>query len=182
LLASQKAAREAKLAAGSDQKAAEQTLPSFRVPVDLVIESKVPALLQLAKIFATAQRPVTGLFPLPKEKLSSYGVCEGEQIAARLLKLKKIVEKPELGTVSSNLAMPGRRVITPEVFDYLKKAKQNMRGEISFGEALGEMVKEGKVVYGYELEGKWLECGNKKEWMMSNLYLTQQFLKDEHFV
>lgn len=156
--------------------------PCFVLSPDDVIESKVPALLQLAKIFSTAQCPVTGLFQLPAEQLHSYGVCGGEQIARRLTKIRKIVEKPEPGTAPSRLAMPGRRIITPEVFSYLKKAKPNTRGEISFGETLGEMVQEGKMVYGYEIEGKWLECGNKKAWMKSNLYLTQQFLKDEHLL
>jgi len=156
--------------------------PCFVLSPDDVIESKVPALLQLAKIFATAQCSVTGLFKLPEEQLSSYGVCEGEQIATRLTKVRKIVEKPEPGTAPSNLAMPGRRIITPDVFGYLKKAKPNRQGEISFGETLGDMVKEGRVMYGYELEGKWLECGNKQAWLRSNLYLTQKFLKDEHFV
>ena len=166
--------------------------PCFVLSPDDVIESKVPGLAQLAKIFATAQCPVTGLFQLPEEQLHAYGVCEGEQIARRLTKIRKIVEKPEPGTAPSNLAMPGRRIITPDVFYYLKKARPNTRGEISFGETLGEMVKEGKVMYGYELEGRWLECGNKKAWMRSNLYLMlssqefgqelKAFLKTEHLI
>ncbi|TSC56005.1 MAG: UTP-glucose-1-phosphate uridylyltransferase [Parcubacteria group bacterium Greene0714_21] len=154
--------------------------PCFVLSPDDVIESKVPALAQLAKIFRSAQCPVTGLFALPEDQLHLYGVCQGEQIATRLTKIRKIMEKPEPGTAPSNLAMPGRRIITPDVFDYLKKAKPNKQGEISFGETLGDMVNEGRVMYGYELEGKWLECGNKKAWMRSNLYLMQKFLKDEH--
>ena len=166
--------------------------PCFVLSSDDVIESKVPCLAQLAKIFATAQCPVTGLFQLPEEQLYSYGVCGGEQIARRLTKIRKIVEKPEPGTAPSNLAMPGRRIITPDVFDCLKKAKPNKKGEISFSETLGNMVQEGRVMYGYELEGKWLQCGNKKAWLKSNLYLTlsskefgkelRQFIKDEHLI
>lgn len=156
--------------------------PCFVLSPDDVIESQVPALAQLVKVFSTSQRPVTGLFQVSQDKLPSYGVCQGEQIANRLYKLKSIVEKPEPGTAFSNLAMPGRRIITPEVFDELRYAKPNKEGEISFGETLGNMVEKGKVLYGYELEGKWLECGSKKDWLRSNLYLTQKFLKDEHFV
>ena len=123
-----------------------------------------------------------------KERLSSYGVVVVEKIAQRLYKVKKIVEKPE-GEPPSDLAIIGRRIITPEVFDYLKKAKPNKKGEVVLSEVLGDMVREGKIVYGYEIEGKWWEAGNKKDWMRTNLHFSlkdprfgkdlQRFLKEE---
>lgn len=143
---------------------------------DDIIYSETPATLQMLSVFTTAQNPVVGLFKLPAEKLSSYGVIEGEQMASRLYKLRKIVEKPPFGTAPSNLASVGRRIITPEVFLYLKKARPNKKGEIVLFEVLAQMVRDGKIVYGYELQGKWLECGNLKEWVRSNIYLA---LKDK---
>ena len=143
---------------------------------DDIIYSETPATLQMLSIFKTAQNPVVGLFKVPAEKLSSYGVIGGEQIASRLYKVKEIVEKPPFGTAPSDLASVGRRIITPEVFAYLKKAKPNKKGEIVLFEVLAQMVRDGKLIYGYELQGKWLECGNLKEWMRSNVYLA---LKDK---
>src|SRR3989344_1677748 len=135
---------------------------------DDVIASDVPATLQLAKTFKTAQKPVLGLVSLPQEKLTSYGVVGAEKIATRLYKIKKLVEKPQsVEAAPSDLVSVGRRVLTPEVYDYLKKAKPNKKGEVVLAEVLGEMAKDGKILYGYELEGTWLECGDMKNWLYS---------------
>jgi len=135
---------------------------------DDVMVSNVPAALQLVKTFKTAQKPVLGLVQLPQEKLTSYGVVGAEKIATRLYKIKKLVEKPQsVEAAPSDLVSVGRRVLTPEVYDYLKKAKPNKKGEVVLAEVLGEMAKDGKILYGYELEGTWLECGDMKNWLYS---------------
>ncbi len=141
--------------------------------VDDIFDSRTPAVLQLAKVFKTCQKPVIGLYRLPKEKISHYGSVAVEKIASRLYKIKKIVEKPALKEAPSDLAIVGRYILTPEVFDYLGKAKPGKKGEIYLAEVLNDqMLKEGKVIYGYELEGNWLECGDKLRWLKSNLYLS----------
>ncbi len=139
---------------------------------DDVVDSKTPCLLQLLKVFKTCKKPVVGLYRLPKEKLSSYGIVGVEKIANRFYKLKKIVEKPQAEEAPSDLAIIGKYVLTPEVFKYLKKVKPTKKGEIILAEALTEMLKDGKVIYGYEIEGKWLECGNKPGWLESHTYLS----------
>lgn len=140
---------------------------------DDIINSKIPAILQLAKMFKTCQRPVIALYRPPREKLPYYGIVGVEKIANRLYKIKKIVEKPSLEEVPSDLAIVGRYILTPEVFDYLKKAKPNKKGEIILADVFNnQMLKDGKVVYGYELEGAWLECGDKLRWLKSNFYLS----------
>jgi UTP--glucose-1-phosphate uridylyltransferase len=144
--------------------------PCFVIYPDDIIESSVPCALQLAQVFRTAERPVVGLFELPKEKLSSYGVASAEKIASKLYKIKGIVEKPEKDTAPSNLAIVGRSIITPDVFEYLKKAKPNKKGEISLTETFGQMVKDGKIIYGNVCEGRWWECGNKEDWLKSFVY------------
>jgi len=144
---------------------------------DDIVDSKTPCLLQLAKVFKTCQNPVIALYRLEKEKLSSYGVVGVEKIANRLYKIKKIVEKPLPGEVPpSDLAIVGKYILTPEVFDYLRKAKPGEKGEILLSKILAEMIKDGKIIYGYEFEGKWLECGSKLSWLESNLYLGARFL------
>ena len=146
--------------------------PCFVLYPDDVIEAKTPGALQLAQVFRTSQKPIIGLFQLPKEKLSSYGVVQPEKIASRLHKIKCIVEKPPIDATPSNLAIVGRSIITPEVFDYLKKARPNKKGEISLTQTFGEMVKDGKIVYGYECEGKWWECGDKEGWLQAFVYFA----------
>lgn len=139
---------------------------------DDVVDSAAPCLSQLEKVFKTCQKPVMALCRLPKEKLPFYGIAAVEKIAHRFYKVKKIIEKPSPEQTPSDLAIVGKYILTPEVFDYLKKAKPSEKGEIILAEVFDKMLKDGKVIYGYEFEGKWLECGNKQGWLQSCLYLS----------
>jgi UTP--glucose-1-phosphate uridylyltransferase len=138
---------------------------------DDVVESKTPCLAQLIKVFEEYEKPVIALYRLPKKRVSSYGVVKVEKVKDRVYKIKGIVEKPSPGEAPSNLAIVGKYILTPEVFEYLTKAKPGKRGEIILGECLGKMIEDGKEIYGCEFEGKWLECGNKLEWLKSHIYL-----------
>src|SRR3989344_1062127 len=166
--------------------------PCFVVYADDIVESKTPAAMQLEQVFRTFAKPVIALFELPPDKLSSYGIVAPEKIASKLCKIKAIVEKPAKENAPSRLAMAGRRIIYAEVFDYLKKAKPNKRGEISLTETFGQMVKDGTIIYGYQCEGRWWECGNKEEWLKSFVHYAanhpqygrevRRFIKEEKLV
>ncbi len=145
---------------------------------DDIIDSEEPALLQLINIFKTCGSPVIALKSLPQEKLSSYGIVSVEKIANNLFKIKKIIEKPNIQDAPSNLAIVGKYILTPEVFDYLKKAVPSQKGEIILAEVFDKMLSDGKVIYGYELKGDWLECGDKLKWLKSFFYLS---LKDPRY-
>jgi len=139
---------------------------------DDVVESKTPCLLQLIRVFKKYQKPVIALYRLPKEKLSSYGVVRVEKVKNRVYRIKEIVEKPSIEEAPSNLAIVGKYILNPEVLEYLSRTKPGAKGEIILAESLKEMIKDGKEIYGYEFEGKWLECGNKESWLKSHLYLS----------
>ena len=139
---------------------------------DDVIDSKTPCFLQLANIFRTSQAPIIGLKKITEEKISDYGIVGLEKISTHLYKIKKIVEKPEKNLAPSNLAITGRYILTPEVFNYLEKTPINSKKEIILADALRKMLDDGKLIYGYEFEGRWLECGTKSSWLESNLYLS----------
>ena len=136
---------------------------------DDIIMAKRPAVSQLDQMFKTSQRPILALARVEKDRLSSYGVVEGEKITNRVFKVKRIVEKPEPQEARSDLVLVGRFILTPEVFDFLKKKKPNKKGEISLTETFADMVLDGQIVYGHEFEGRWLECGTKAEWLKSFL-------------
>ena len=160
---------------------AQKLLSSEPVAVsfsDDIIDSDTPALSQLNNIFETSNAPVIALKSMPKDKISSYGAVSVEKIADRLFKIKKIIEKPEASQISSNLVIVGKYILTPEVFSYLKKASPSKKGEIILAEVFDKMLNDGKVIYGYELKGEWLECGDKLKWLKSFLYLS---LKDPIF-
>lgn len=148
--------------------------PCFILYPDDVVESKINCLKQLSKVFEKYRQTVMALCRVPKENLHYYGIIRGKKIAKRIFKIDGMVEKPSAEeTLSlSNLAIVGKRIITPEVFYYLKKASPSRRGEIGLTDTLIEMIEDKKEVYGYEIDGKWLECGNKLAYLKSNLYLS----------
>ena len=167
-----------------DGHAVLQALPKIKKePIgvmfgDDIVDSEVPCLQQLINIYNTCHCPVLALYRLPREMISAYGGVEVEKIARRVYKIKKIVEKPKLGEEPSDLVEFGKYILTPDVFQYLKSAKPNKKGEIILMEVVDKMIQAGKSVYGYEIDGKWLECGDKLKWLKSNLYLS---LKDPRF-
>jgi len=160
---------------------------------DDVVQSKVPVILQIKNAFKTPQKPVIALYSIKDEnRLSNYGTVKVEKIDNRYYKIKEIIEKPKPSEAPSNLAIIGKYILTPDFLETLKKTKVNHKKEIILANALDNYLKEGKVVYGLEVEGKWLESGNKLDWMKSNLYtcLThpyygselRDFLKNEKLI
>jgi len=158
---------------------------------DDIVESKIPCLLHLIKIFKNYQKPVIALYRIPKESFQFYGMVKVERIAKRLYKIKRVAEKPSIDEAPSNLAVVGKHIITPEVFNHFKKTPFDLKTDITLSESLSKMAEDGKEVYGYEFEGKWLECGNKLAYLKSNLYLSlkhpqfgselKKYLKKEKF-
>jgi UTP--glucose-1-phosphate uridylyltransferase len=145
---------------------------------DDIVESETPCLEQLNSVYKTCQRPVIALCKVPKNKLSNYGMVKVEKIARRVYKIKNIIEKPSIEQAPSDLAIVGKYILTSESFDFLKNTKPNPKGEIILANAFKDMLQAGKSIYGYEIDGKWLECGNKLEWLKTNAYLS---LKDPRF-
>ena len=140
---------------------------------DDIIYSKIPCLEQLAKVFKRFQKPVIAIRRVPKEMISSYGILKVEKIDNRFYKIKKIVEKPSFKDAPSDFAIVGKYILTPLVFDYLKKEKKPSKGkEMILANTFEKMIKDGETIYGYEFEGEWLECGNKINLMKSHLFLS----------
>lgn len=145
---------------------------------DDVVDSEIPAIKQLINAFNTCDAPVLALKRLPKEKMPAYGSVAVEKIAHGIYKIKKIVEKPKPEELPSDLAIVGKYILTPEVFEYLKKAKPSEKGEIILAEVFAKMLEDGKTIYGCEIKGEWLECGDKLKWIKSFFYMA---LKDPRY-
>jgi len=135
---------------------------------DIIYSKEIPCFQQLKEVYETCQRPVVALKRMPREVLSKYGVVAVEKIANNVYKIKKVVEKPK-GEAPSDLVIVGRYIITPEVFEKIESNKSMRINDYSISQVLGEMAEEGKVIYGYEIKGEWLECGDKMTWFKSFL-------------
>ena len=96
---------------------------------------------------------------VPKEDTNKYGVIAGENIEENLIKVNNMVEKPEPKDAPSNLAIIGRYILMPEIFDIIKTTKPGRGGEIQITDALLTLAKQGKVL-AYKFDGKRFDCGS----------------------
>ena len=120
-----------------------------------------PALKQLMDRYYETGSTVVGCQVVPEEKVSAYGIIQGEKTEnLDLLKVVDMIEKPSIKEAPGRFAALGRYVITPEVFDILEQTKPGKGGEIQLTDALRVMVRCGNV-YAYNFTGKRYDTGNK---------------------
>lgn len=137
---------------------------------DDIIESSKPAIAQLMEVFKTRSAPVVGIQEVPKKEISKYGVISGEKLNNSTWKIEGFVEKPHPREAPSNLAAVGRYVITPEIFEILKKEKPGRDGEIRLANAFATYLKK-KSMYGCKFSGKRYDCGNKLQFTIAQIEL-----------
>lgn len=112
---------------------------------------------------------------VPIEKISSYGVVKGREIEKDVLLVEDLVEKPAQEDAPSNLAILGRYILTPAIFDAIEQTQPGKGDEIQLTDALRSVDEE---KYAYVYRGKRYDIGNKVDWIKSNIDL---FLQDERF-
>jgi UTP--glucose-1-phosphate uridylyltransferase len=125
---------------------------------DDVIVSDVPAARQLISVFEDRGGSVLALEEVPPEEVPNYGVVDGEAIAEGLYRVRGLVEKPSLADAPSNLAVVGRYVLTPEVFDALEETQPGKNGEIQITDGLAKLLTH-QPMFGYRFEGRRYDTG-----------------------
>lgn len=129
---------------------------------DLVMnEGGDPAMRQLIVAYNQVGASIIGVQQVPHEKVSRYGVIEPtRKITGRRIKLSDLVEKPATEEAPSDLAIVGRYVLMPEIFEVLENQKPGRNGEIQLTDALRDIMIS-QSVYAYEFEGQWYDVGDK---------------------
>lgn len=128
---------------------------------DDIMDAKKPALGQLIKVYEKYGDPVAGLFPVPKQEVSKYGIAKIQPTQNRgVVEITGYVEKPAIGDAPSNLAGAARYIITPEIFRILERIKPGKDGEIRLADAFTEFVKQ-RSMYGCIMDATRFDCGNK---------------------
>ncbi len=136
-----------------------------------VFYGKKSSLLQLFAVYRTSQKQVVGLKEVDDGEVEKSHIVETEKIANRFYKIKKIVKTPQASETSSRLALAGRYIFTPSIFDYLK----NSGTKTLLTDALNEMIAAGKTVYGHQCEGKWFSLENKESYMEANSFFSSNY-------
>ncbi|HDB0596713.1 TPA: UTP--glucose-1-phosphate uridylyltransferase GalU [Staphylococcus aureus] len=142
---------------------------------DDIVESEVPAVKQLIDVYEETGHSVIGIQEVPEADTHRYGIIDPLTKNGRQYEVKKFVEKPAQGTAPSNLAIMGRYVLTPEIFDYLKTQKEGAGNEIQLTDAIERMNNDNQV-YAYDFEGERYDVGEKLGFVKTTI---EYALKDD---
>lgn len=129
---------------------------------DDVVDAETPCLQQLIDVYNATGSSILGVQEVPQDKVSSYGIVKTkERIGDRLWSVCDMVEKPAVSDAPSRLAVLGRYIIAPEIFEILEKTKPGSGGEIQLTDALKVLV-EHQSVLAYNFEGRRYDVGDKQ--------------------
>ena len=146
---------------------------------DLCDNDKDGVLKQMAKLYEKYQCSIVAVEEIPAENSKKYGVIAGDVIKDNdyangvLVRVNDMVEKPEPEDAPSNLAIIGRYILTPDIFNILRKTKPGKGGEIQITDALLEQAKIGKVI-AFKFEGKRFDCGSVDGFVEATNYFYQK--------
>src|SRR6202142_234252 len=136
---------------------------------DDLIDAKIPCLKQMAEVFEKYQCSVLGVQNVPKQDTDKYGIVSLESsIAPRIGKMSNIVEKPKPDKAASTLAVVGRYLLTPSIFDDLSKIGKGAGGEIQLTDGIAQLMQR-EPVYAFEFEGKRYDCGSKYGYLQATV-------------
>lgn len=127
---------------------------------DDIVYSDKPCLKQMIDTYEEYKTTILGVQEVAPEDVDKYGIIEGKHIEDRVYKVKGLVEKPLLDDAPSNVAILGRYIINPAIFDILENTKPGKGGEIQLTDALKELAQK-EAVYAYNFEGRRYDVGDK---------------------
>ena len=135
---------------------------------DDLIKSNVPVLSQMIDRFDRLRASIAAVMEVPREQTDRYGILDAREIEDNVVRVNAMVEKPSPDAAPSNLAIVGRYILTPRIFDFLEKKETGAGGEIQLTDAMVKLL-EHQPVFGYKFEGERFDCGDKAGFQMANL-------------
>ena len=139
-------------------KSAIENEPFLVILPDDIIISESNITTKMIKFFNDFDSSIIGIEKVPKDKIENYGIINGNPISSSLINITDIIEKPPANKAPTNLAVVGRYLFTPEIFDNLIKTKPKKNNEIQITDAIKTLLSE-KPVLGYQFTGKRYDCG-----------------------
>ncbi len=127
---------------------------------DVVKNEKTPCLKQLIDVYDKYNNSVLGVQTVDRSQVNKYGIVSGNAIEERIYKVDGLVEKPEIDESPSNVAILGRYILEPQIFEILENTQMGKGGEIQLTDALIDLAKHRNII-AYDFEGKRYDVGDK---------------------
>ena len=135
---------------------------------DDLIKSETPVLHQMMREYDRIRASTVAAIEIPKEDTFRYGILDADNPTEDTFRIQGMIEKPPADKAPSNLAVIGRYILTPRIFDILGQQASGAGGEIQLTDAMSQLLKE-QPIFGYRFEGTRFDCGDKAGFQMANL-------------
>ncbi len=140
---------------------------------DDIVRSKTPCLKQLLQVYNRYRTSVLGVQKVELHEVSKYGIIACREIDPHVYKVEDLIEKPKVEESPSNIAIMGRYIITPEIFNILQGIKPGKGGEIQLTDALKEL-NDREVIYAYTFQGKRYDVGDKLGYLQATIEFARE--------
>ena len=128
---------------------------------DDIVYAEKPCLKQMIEAYEEYKTTILGVQEVAREDVCKYGIIDGKHIEDRVYKVKGLVEKPSVEDAPSNVAILGRYIINPAIFEILEHTEPGKGGEIQLTDALKELAQR-EAMYAYNFEGRRYDVGDKQ--------------------
>lgn len=147
---------------------------------DDIVDAETPCLKQMIDAYDEYKTSILGVQEVANENVGKYGILDVKHIEDRVYKVKDMVEKPSVEDAPSNIAILGRYIITPEIFNILETQEEGKGGEIQLTDALQTLATK-EAIYAYNFEGRRYDVGDKLGFLEATVdfALKRPELKDE---
>lgn len=143
---------------------------------DDIVESKQPCLGQMMEVYDELQSPIVGVQPVDWSEVSRYGIVDGEVVSPtddRVFRARRLMEKPKTEDAPSNLAIMGRYILTPDIFDILGQQSAGVGGEIQLTDALSRLNDQRQIL-AYHFDGLRHDVGEKLGFIETTIHYALQ--------
>lgn len=145
---------------------------------DLCVHDGPGVMSQMVELYKQFRCSIVAIQEVPNEDTSKYGIVAGEQLRDGLYRVTEMVEKPDPADAPSNMAVIGRYILTPDIFDLLRDAEPGVGGEIQLTDALRLQAQKG-LVLAYKFQGRRFDCGSIQGFVAATQHVYETvFLKD----
>lgn len=135
---------------------------------DTIIESDTPAVRQIVECYNEYRHTIIAVETVPREKVSRYGIVDGKRISENVHEVTSLIEKPSVQETDSTLAIAGRYILTPGIFDILESLPRGRNDEVQLTDAL-RLLQNEQPVYSLTIKGKRYDIGDKLDYLKTQV-------------